>query len=86
MRMKKLEFEELRTNARAKISEGALPKTLKDVVHVTAAAQNHPSSDCGVCNDKFVKGELWYLLQDTSKTSPGVFRSLHFLCHAAPAA
>jgi hypothetical protein len=76
-------LEELREKARAKMANGKLPKTTKDVERIVADVQIRPSGVCAVCDVAISNNEFWYQVHHSGITRTAIPRPMHSLCHAA---
>jgi hypothetical protein len=73
----------LRDKARAKMTQGKLPKTTQEVERIVADMKVRPSSACAVCDVAITKADFWYQVSQSGITPTAIPRPMHDVCHAA---
>jgi hypothetical protein len=77
------DINSLREKARAKMTDGKLPRTIEAVARVVADPRTLPNGACAVCDVGISKNEFWYQVHQSDITPTAIQRPMHFLCHAA---
>jgi hypothetical protein len=73
----------LRDKARAKMSDGKLPKTTQEVERIVADIRNRPNSACAVCDIAISNKDFWFQVYHLGIAAAAIPRAMHSLCHAA---